>query len=61
MTGIPFPNVDPIAIHIGATYGIRWYALAYLTGFLGGWAYAGYLSDLDRDRHPNTDSDSHSH
>ena len=53
MTGIPFPNIDPIAIHIGATYGIRWYALAYLTGFLGGWVYAAYLADLDRDRRPN--------
>src|SRR4051812_33842253 len=51
---IPYPHIDPIAIHFGATnYGIRWYALAYLTGFLGGWYYAGYLADLDRDRRPN--------
>jgi phosphatidylglycerol:prolipoprotein diacylglycerol transferase len=53
MNGIPFPNIDPIALHLGATLGIRWYALAYLTGFLGGWFYAGHLSDLDRDRRPN--------
>ncbi len=50
---IHFPNIDPIAIHIGATHGIRWYALAYLTGFLGGWGYGSYLADLDRDRRPN--------
>ncbi len=53
MTGIPFPNIDPIAIHIGSSYGIRWYALAYLTGFLGGWFYGCYLADLDRDRRPS--------
>jgi len=50
---IPFPHIDPIAIHIGAKYGIRWYALAYLTGFLGGWVYGSHLADLDRDRRPN--------
>lgn len=53
MTGIPFPDIDPIAIHFGADFGIRWYALAYLTGFLGGWFLGGYLADLDRDRRPN--------
>lgn len=53
MTGIPFPVIDPIAIHITETFGIRWYALAYLTGFMGGWAYAGHLADLDKDRRPN--------
>lgn len=50
---IPFPDIDPIALHIGANYGIRWYALAYLAGFLGGWFYAGRLADLDADRRPN--------
>lgn len=53
MTGIPFPNIDPIAIHFTATVGIRWYALAYLAGFLGGWFYGDHLADLDRDRRPN--------
>lgn len=34
---------------------IRWYALAYLAGFLGGWQYAGWLADLDKKtgRRPN--------
>ncbi len=35
--GIPFPNFDPIAIHIWGNFGIRWYALAYLAGILLGW------------------------
>ncbi len=53
MTGIPFPDIDPIALHITATLGIRWYALAYLAGLLGGCFYGGYLANLDRDRRPN--------
>lgn len=36
---IPFPDIDPVAIQIGPL-AIRWYALAYLSGFLLGWAYA---------------------
>ncbi|MCK5555577.1 MAG: prolipoprotein diacylglyceryl transferase [Alphaproteobacteria bacterium] len=52
MTGIQFPDIDPIAIHFTATFGIRWYALAYLAGFLGGWFYSGRLADFDRDRLP---------
>ncbi|MBI3440273.1 MAG: prolipoprotein diacylglyceryl transferase [Proteobacteria bacterium] len=53
MIGLPFPDIDPIAIHFGATFGIRWYALSYLAGLLGGWYYAANLADLDRDRRPN--------
>ncbi|MEZ0226101.1 MAG: prolipoprotein diacylglyceryl transferase [Alphaproteobacteria bacterium] len=57
MTGIPFPDLDPVAIHLGPLQ-IRWYALAYLSGFIGGWIYGGWLADLDRDRRPNrTDID----
>lgn len=52
MTGLPFPDIDPIAIHFGMGFGIRWYALAYLSGFLGGWLYSGILADRDRDRPP---------
>jgi phosphatidylglycerol:prolipoprotein diacylglycerol transferase len=36
---IPFPNIDPILINIGP-FAIRWYALAYIVGILGGWLYA---------------------
>ncbi len=37
-----FPNIDPIAFAFGP-FQIHWYALAYLTGFLGGWGYATWL------------------
>lgn len=33
---LPFPNIDPVAVAIGPVV-IRWYALAYMAGFLGGW------------------------
>jgi phosphatidylglycerol:prolipoprotein diacylglycerol transferase len=36
---LPFPNLDPILIQIGP-FAIRWYALAYIVGILGGWLYA---------------------
>ncbi len=39
---IIFPNIDPIALSIGPL-AIRWYSLAYLSGFLGGWWYAKRL------------------
>lgn len=52
MAGIPFPNIDAVALSLGPLK-IRWYGLAYLAGFLGGWFYAGWLADLDRDRRPN--------
>jgi phosphatidylglycerol---prolipoprotein diacylglyceryl transferase len=37
---IPFPDISPFLISVeiaGHTYGIRWYALAYITGILFGW------------------------
>jgi phosphatidylglycerol:prolipoprotein diacylglycerol transferase len=40
---IAFPAIDPIAIEIGPI-AIRWYALAYVTGILGGWRYAAALN-----------------
>ncbi|MCB9946583.1 MAG: prolipoprotein diacylglyceryl transferase [Rhodospirillaceae bacterium] len=38
MLAIPFPVIDPVAISIGPV-DIRWYALAYLVGFILGWRY----------------------
>ncbi len=43
MPGIPFPQIDPIAIQIGPL-AIRWYALAYIAGILLAWWYAKRLS-----------------
>jgi phosphatidylglycerol---prolipoprotein diacylglyceryl transferase len=40
---IPFPIIDPIAVHIGP-FAIRWYALAYVTGLLAGWRYCLWLA-----------------
>ncbi|SOD95130.1 phosphatidylglycerol:prolipoprotein diacylglycerol transferase [Caenispirillum bisanense] len=40
---LPFPAIDPIAIELGPL-AIRWYALAYLTGLLGGWWYLRFLA-----------------
>ena len=36
---MPFPNIDPVLIHLGPL-AIRWYALAYIAGILLGWRYA---------------------
>lgn len=46
-----FPDIDPVALAIGPLQ-IRWYALAYLAGFLLGWQYALYLCGLDKGREP---------
>ena len=42
MNGLTFPNIDPVAFSVGPLQ-VHWYALAYLTGFLLGWAYATYV------------------
>jgi phosphatidylglycerol:prolipoprotein diacylglycerol transferase len=36
---LPFPNFDPVLVSIGP-FAVRWYALAYIVGILGGWVYA---------------------
>lgn len=43
-----FPNIDPVALSIGPLE-IRWYALAYLAGFLLGWKLVVYLAGLDKE------------
>jgi len=43
---IPFPAIDPTAVAIGP-FAIRWYALAYVAGLLGGWLYARRLAQQD--------------
>ncbi len=53
MTGLIFPEIDPIAIHITEGFGVRWYALAYLVSILLGWFYAVKLSDKYKDTRPD--------
>ena len=40
---IPYPAIDPILVSFGPIV-IRWYALAYVAGLLGGWRYMVYLA-----------------
>jgi phosphatidylglycerol:prolipoprotein diacylglycerol transferase len=40
---IPFPVIDPVLIQVGP-FAIRWYALAYIAGLIGGWLYARRLA-----------------
>lgn len=49
-----FPDIDPVALSVGPLQ-IRWYALAYLAGILGGWKYAMWLGRQDEaiGRRPN--------
>ena len=47
MLVLPFPAIDPVAFSVGPL-AIRWYALAYILGFLAGWAYASALVRRDR-------------
>ncbi len=47
MLAIPFPAIDPVAVSIGPI-AIRWYALAYLAGFILGWRYCLALAKDNR-------------
>jgi phosphatidylglycerol---prolipoprotein diacylglyceryl transferase len=42
LLALPLPAIDPIAIAIGP-FAVRWYALAYIAGLIGGWLYARRL------------------
>jgi phosphatidylglycerol:prolipoprotein diacylglycerol transferase len=43
LLALPFPAIDPIAVSIGPL-AIRWYALAYIVGLVGGWWLARRLA-----------------
>ncbi|MCD8497468.1 MAG: prolipoprotein diacylglyceryl transferase [Alphaproteobacteria bacterium] len=45
---IDFPNIDPVAFAIGPVE-IRWYALAYMAGFVLGWQYCLYLAGFHKE------------
>lgn len=40
---IPYPAIDPVLVEIGP-FVVRWYALAYIFGLLGGWLYVRRLA-----------------
>jgi phosphatidylglycerol:prolipoprotein diacylglycerol transferase len=42
LLALPFPAIDPVAVAIGP-FAIRWYALAYIAGLVGGWLYGRRL------------------
>lgn len=44
---MPFPEFDPVLIHIGP-FPLRWYALAYVAGIGLGWWYAARLIKTPR-------------
>ncbi|CAA2158121.1 Prolipoprotein diacylglyceryl transferase [Methylobacterium brachiatum] len=46
LLALPFPAIDPVAIAIGPIT-IKWYALAYIAGLIGGWYYARRLVMAD--------------
>ncbi|MGB9152191.1 MAG: prolipoprotein diacylglyceryl transferase [Alphaproteobacteria bacterium] len=41
-----FPHIDPVALSIGPL-AIRWYALAYLAGFVAGWRWCMSMARQD--------------
>ena len=42
LPAIAFPAIDPVALELGPLV-IRWYALAYILGIVGGWVLARRL------------------
>lgn len=46
MFALAFPPLDPVALALGPIV-IRWYALAYLAGFVLGWRYCLYLARVN--------------
>jgi phosphatidylglycerol:prolipoprotein diacylglycerol transferase len=44
---LQFPDIDPIAIRLGPI-AIRWYALAYITGLVGGWRYMRWMAERSK-------------
>jgi len=47
MLALVFPPLDPVAVSIGPLV-IRWYALAYLAGFVAGWQWCMAMARRDK-------------
>ncbi|MBM3467836.1 MAG: prolipoprotein diacylglyceryl transferase [Alphaproteobacteria bacterium] len=43
MLTIPFPQIDPVMVHLGPI-SIHWYGIAYVVGLLLGWHYGLWLA-----------------
>ncbi len=48
LLAIPYPNIDPVLVHIWGPISIKWYGLAYVAGLLLGWLYIKRLLDQCR-------------
>ena len=46
LAALPFPAIDPVAVEI-LGFPVKWYALAYIVGLVGGWYYARRLVQAD--------------
>jgi phosphatidylglycerol:prolipoprotein diacylglycerol transferase len=46
LLALPFPAIDPVAVSLGPIE-IKWYALSYIVGLIGGWFYARRLVQTD--------------
>lgn len=44
---MPFPSIDPVAFSVGPL-DVKWYGLAYVTGFACAWAYVRYLAKIGK-------------
>jgi phosphatidylglycerol---prolipoprotein diacylglyceryl transferase len=40
---IPYPQIDPVLLHIWGPFSIKWYGLAYVAGLVLGWLYIKHL------------------
>jgi phosphatidylglycerol---prolipoprotein diacylglyceryl transferase len=53
MAVIPYPQIDPVLLHIWGPVAIRWYALAYIAGLLiGWWVFARMLAQVNLWKNP---------
>ncbi len=43
MSNVWVHNLDPFLVHISGNFGIRWYSLAYLTGFISGFLFMSWM------------------
>jgi phosphatidylglycerol:prolipoprotein diacylglycerol transferase len=45
---IPYPQIEPVLIHIWGPFSIKWYGLAYVAGLVLGWLYIKHLLGQSR-------------